>query len=176
MTDKTAAAVQRAPAQGIAVKVVEPQSLIDRVNQIYETISRRAFGLFQDEGGVPGRDVDHWLRAEAELLQPVCVNVTESDDALAVQAEVPGFSAGDLEVSIESGRLTISGKKESKEEQKKGKAIYRERRSNEILRVITLPAAVDVSKATATLTNGVLELSLPKTAEAQAVRVEVKAE
>jgi len=176
MTDKTAAAVQRAPAQSAAVRVVEPQSLIDRINQVYQTIARRAFELFESEGGAPGRDLDHWLKAESELLRPVAVNVTEANDALTVQAEVPGFDAGDLEACVESGRLTISGKKESKEEQKKGKTIYREQRSNEILRVITLPAAVDASKATATLANGVLELILPRAAEAQAARVEVKSE
>ena len=174
MSDKTAAAVQRAPAQSAAVKVVEPQSLIARINQIYETIARRAFDLFENEGGAPGRDVEHWLKAEAELLHPVPVNVAESDDTLTVQAEVPGFDAGDLEVCLEPGRLTISGKKESREEQTKGKAVYQEQRSSEILRVIALPAAVDASKATATLTNGVLEVILPKAAEAQAARVEVK--
>jgi len=158
------------------VKVVEPQALIDRINQVYQTIARRAFDLFESEGGVSGRDVEHWLKAEAELLHPVPVSVTETDVALTVQAEVPGFDAGDLEASVESDQLTISGKKESREEQKKGKAIYREQRSSEIFRVVTLPAAVDVSKATATLTNGVLELILPKAAKAQAARVEVKKE
>jgi len=176
MSEKTAAAVQRAPVQSAAVKVVEPQTLIDRINQVYQTIARRAFDLFESEGGALGRDVEHWLKAEAELLHPVPLNVTETDDALTVQAEVPGFNAGDLEVSVESGRLTISGKQESREEQTKRKAIYREQRSSEILRVITLPAAVDASKATATLTNGVLELILPRAAEAQAAQVEVKAE
>ena len=176
MSEKTAAAVQRAPVQSAAVKVVEPQALIDRINQVYQTIARRAFDFFESEGGAPGRDVEHWLKAEAELLHPVPLNVTETDDALTVQAEVPGFNAGDLEVSVESGRLTISGKQESREEQTKRKAIYREQRSSEILRVITLPATVDASKATATLTNGVLELILPRAAEAQAAQVEVKAE
>ena len=174
MSEQTSSAVQRAPIQSAAVKVVEPQSLIDRVNQIYQTIARRAFELFENEGGPPGRDVQHWLQAEAELLHPVPVNVTEADDALTVQAEVPGFNVGDLQVSVDSGRLTISGKKETKEEQKKGKAIYREQRSSEILRVITLPAAVDASKATATLASGVIELILPKAAKAQAAQVEVK--
>jgi HSP20 family protein len=61
-----------------------------------------------------------------------------------------------------------------KEEQKKGKTVYSEQRSSEILRVITLPAAVDASKATATLTNGMLELTLPKAAKGQSVQVEVK--
>ena len=174
MSDKTAAAVQRAPAQSAAVKVVEPQSLIARINQIYETIARRAFDLLENEGGAPGRDVEHWLQAEAELLHPVPVNVAESEDTLTVQAEVPGFNAGDLEVCLEPGRLTISGKKESREEQRQGKAIYQEQRSSEILRVIDLPAAVDASQAAATLTNGVLEVIVLKAAEAQAPRVEEK--
>lgn len=174
MSDKTAAAVQRAPSQSAAVKVVDPQALIDRINLVHQTIACRAFELFENEGGAPGRDVEHWLKAEGELLHPVPLNVTETDDALTVQAEVPGFNAADLEVSVESGQLTISGKQESREEQTSGKAIYREQRSSEILRVISLQAAVDASKATATLTNGVLELVLPKAAETQAARVEIK--
>jgi HSP20 family protein len=167
MSEQTASAVQRAPTQNPAVKMGEPQALIDRASQMYQTIARRAFELFESEGGPNGRDVEHWLKAETELLHPVPVTVTETDDALTVQAEVPGFNAAELQIGVESGRLTIAGKKESKEEQKKGKAVYREQRSSEILRVVTLPAAVDASKATATLTNGVVELILPK-AKAQA--------
>lgn len=168
MSEQTASAAQRAPVQTAAVKVVEPQALMDRVNQMYQTIACRAFEFFENEGGASGRDVEHWLKAEAELLHPVPLDVTETDDSLTVQAEVPGFTAADLQISVESGRLTISGRQESREEQKKGKAIYREQRSSEILRIITLPAAVDASKATATLTNGVIELILPKAQAAQA--------
>jgi HSP20 family protein len=175
MSEQTASAVQRAPAQAVGIKVVEPQALIDRVNQMYQAIARRAFEIFECDGCLPGRDLENWLKAESEFLRPVSVNVKEADDALTVQAEVPGFSAGDLQVGIESGQLTISGKRETKEEQKKGKTVYSEQRSSEILRVITLPSAVDASKATATLTNGVLELTLPKAAKAQqSVQVEVK--
>jgi HSP20 family protein len=170
MAEQTASAVQRVPSQSGAVKVVEPKTLTDRANQTFQAIARRAFELFEKEGCPSGRDVEHWLKAEAELLFPVPITLMESDDALTVQAAVPGFSAADLQVSVESGRLTIGGKKESKDEQKKGKAIYREQSSTEILRVISLPAAVDASRATATLTSGVLELVLPKTAKAPAAQ------
>jgi len=85
-----------------------------------------------------------------------------------VQAEVPGFSAADLQIGVEPTRLTIGGRKESREETKKGKAVQIDQRSSEILRVIALPVAVDASKATATLANGVVELTLPKAAKAQA--------
>ena len=168
MNEPTASATQRATSQNTAVKVVEPQSLSERASRMFEAIERRAFELFASEGFPHGRDVEHWLKAEAEFLHPVPVSVTETDDAVTVHAEVPGFSAADLQIGVEPGRLTIGGKKETKEEQKKGKSIVREQRSSEILRVITLPATVDASKATATLTNGVIELILPKAAKAQA--------
>lgn len=173
MTEK-AVAVQTAQAPA-SLKVVEPKSLFDRINQMQQSIARRAFELFEGDGGIFGRDWEHWFKAEAELLHPVHMNVTESDDALAVQAEVPGFGPNELEVSIEARRLTISGKRESREERKKGKTIYQERCCNEILRAVDLPAEVDTTKATATLKNGVLELTLPKTAQAKSTRVEIKA-
>jgi HSP20 family molecular chaperone IbpA len=52
--------------------------------------------------------------------------------------------------------------------------VYQEQCSNEILRLIDLPADVDASKAAATLNNGMLELQLPKSAVAKTTRVEVK--
>jgi HSP20 family protein len=142
---------------------------------MYETIARRGFQIFEGGGGLFGRDLDHWLNAEAELLHPVHVHIAESGDTLAVRAEVPGFSADELEISLEPRRLTISGKKESSEEHKKGKTIYKEQCANEILRVIELPAEVNASKTTATLKNGVLELTMPKAAGAKGTRVQVTA-
>jgi HSP20 family protein len=69
-----------------------------------------------------------------------------------VQAEVPGFKANDLEVSLEPQRLAISGKKEtSKEDKRKEKLIYQERCSAELFRAIDLPVEVDAAKATAKL-------------------------
>ncbi len=173
MVEKSVA-VQSAQAPA-SLRVVEPKSLFDRIDQMHRAIARRAFELFEGNGGLFGREVEHWLQAEAELLHPVHMNITESDDTLAVEAEVPGFSPNELEVSIEARRLTISGKKESREERKKGKTIYREECSNEILKVVDLPAEVDATKASATLKNGVLELSLPKAAQARGTRVDIKA-
>jgi HSP20 family molecular chaperone IbpA len=170
MTELTASGAQRAPLNA-AVKVVEPQSLSERANQMFQAIAQRAYELFESEGCLHGRDAEHWLRAEAEFLRPVPLTITETEDALTVRAEVPGFTAADLQIGVEPGRLTIGGRREAKEEQKKGKSVIREERSSEILRVISLPAQVDASKAAATLSNGVVELILPKpSAKAQAAQ------
>jgi len=173
MTEKSTA-VQRAP-ETTSVKLVEPKSLLERITQIQQDIARRAFEIFEKGGGFWGRDLEDWLKAETELLHPAHLNITESEDALTVRAEVPGFSASDLNIAVEPQRLTISGKKEtSTEDKKKGKTVYEERCSNELLRIITLLVEVDPAKTTATLKHGVLEITLPKTAQAKGKRVEVK--
>jgi HSP20 family protein len=121
-----------------------------------------------------GRDLDDWFRAETDLLHPIHLEINETDDTLTAHAEVPGFEAKELEVSVEPQRITISGKKESTEEKKTGKTVYKEQCSNEILRVVDLPVEIEAAKATATLKDGVLELRMPKTAQAKSTRVEVK--
>ncbi|MFZ0879076.1 MAG: Hsp20 family protein [Candidatus Acidiferrales bacterium] len=172
---QTSSGAQLAP-ESKTPKLVEPQTLFDRINRIHENIARRAFEIFESEGGLFGRELDQWFKAEAELLHPVHMTMTETDGALTVQAEVPGFNASELEVSIEPRRLTISGKKETtKEEQKKGKVIYKEQCSSELLRIIDLPMEVDATKTTAMLKNGVLELNVPKGNAAKSARIDVKA-
>ena len=167
--DAAATQMARIPA-----KSMERQDVFERFDQLYNSIARRAYEIFEGNGRTFGRELDDWFKAESELLHPVHVRLADSDSALTVEAEVPGFEAKDLQINLEPRRLTISGKKETKEEQKKGKAVYQEQCSNEILRVIDLPSEVDTSKAAATLKNGILELQMPKSAIAKTTRVEVK--
>jgi HSP20 family protein len=159
-----------------ALKLVTFDDVFDRMRKISDAISRRAFELFEGNGRTLGRELDDWFKAESELLHPLHLDVTETDNALAVKAEVPGFNARELEVSVEPRRLTITGKRESKEEQKdkNKKIVYTERCADNILRVVNLPAEVDAEKVTATLKDGVLELTMPKAAPAKKVRVEPK--
>ena len=93
--------------------------------------------------------------------------MAETDDAVTVEADVPGFGAKNLQVSLEPWRLTISGTKETKEEH--------EQFSEQLLRVIDLPSEIDSARATATLKNGILEIKIPKIGKAATARVEVKA-
>ena len=154
-------------------RFVEPQAIYNRMNELYDTISRRAFELFEGDGRIFGRDLDHWFKAEAELLHPAHLQIKESGDTIIVDAEVPGFNASELQLSLEPRRLTIRGKKQSSSEEKKGNVVYSERCSDELLRSVELPAEVNVSRANATLSNGILELTAPKLA-AKATSIQVK--
>jgi HSP20 family protein len=177
MSEK-ATASQKAPEnkKQTQLKVVEPEALFERIGRMHDAIERRAFEIFDLNGRTFGRELDDWFKAETELLHPVHLKVSEAGDSLQVEAEVPGFDANDFEVSVEPQRLTISGKKQTTEESKTGNTVYKDQCSNEILRVVDLPAEVETAKVAATLKNGVLSLTLPKAArpKAGAAKVEVK--
>jgi HSP20 family protein len=172
--------IQEAIAEQIAKKTVPLKlltvgELFNRMNEVYDAVACRAFKIFESNGQQLGHDLEDWLRAESEILHPVHMDVTEAGGQLRVRAEVPGFTEQDLEISVEANRLTISGKRETREEKKEGKKIFFELCSDRIFRVLDLPAEVDAEKVTATLKNGVLELEMPKAETARKIRIQAKA-
>ena len=167
-----ATAVKRAEEP---TKPIKFGSLFDQVEHTFNALTRRAYEIFEGNGRTFGRDLENWLRAEKELLHPVAVNLTESDTAFELTAEVPGFNEKEIEVGVEPGRVTIAGKRESKKEEKKGKSVCSESTSDQILRMIDLPAEIETERVTATLKNGILGLTLPKVAKTQPVRIHPKA-
>ncbi len=148
------------------------EEISNRFSQIYDVIARRAFDVFESRGRSPGREQEDWFRAESELLHPVPLNVTESNDEYIVRAEVPGFGSKDIEVIVEPLYLAISGKRETNEDKQNGKMICSESSADRIFRVLDLPSVVDTSKVSTTLKDGILIVDLPKAQNPEKVRVE----
>jgi HSP20 family molecular chaperone IbpA len=167
-------AVRRAEEPS-TIKPVKFESLFDRMDEVFNNITKRAFEIFEGNGRIFGHELDDWLKAEKEFLHPVQIRLSESGESLDVQAEVPGFDEKDLEINVEPRRVTISGKRESGKEEKKGKSVYSEAGCDQILRVVDLPAEVETDKVTATLKNGVLALTMPKVAKSRSIRIQAKA-
>jgi HSP20 family protein len=101
-------------------------------------------------------------------------NVAETDNEYEVTVELPGMKPDEFNVEMHNGDLLIKGeKKEEKEEQ--GKTYHRiERSHGEFRRLIPLPGAVDEEKITADYKEGVLKITVPKTAESKVRHIEVK--
>jgi len=171
MTAQAVTAMQPAKAP-VPVKQSNPEEVFDRMQKTYESIARRAFEIFDSNGRWLGHELEDWFRAESELLHPVHLEITESDDNLVARAEVPGFTSKELTIDLEPRRLTITGKHEAQEESKKGKTVYSELCAKEVLKVVDLPVEVDTSKASSTLKDGILSIEMPKSAQAKKVRVE----
>ena len=172
---KQSTAVQRA-ATTPHLRLVPAEQAFDHMKETFDAIARRAFEIFDGNGRIFGRELNDWLQAEAELLHPTHLDIAESDKTLTLRAEVPGFSEKDIEVSVEPRRVTISGKRESAAEQKKGKTIYSERCSNQFFRATELPAEVDTTSSVvnATYDQGVLTITLPKLEQAKGRQIKVE--
>ncbi len=171
----TSVAIQRAEEKPITITPVE--NLTDRINQMSQAITRRAYEIFEGNGRRFGHDLEDWFKAEMDMLHPVHVNIAEAEDSLEVKAELPGFSEKEIEVSVEPRRLTITGKREAetRKEEKESKTVYSEFSSNQIFRTVDLLASVDAEKTTATLKNGVLQLTMPKIVKAKTIEIKPKA-
>ena len=143
--ERRAVMASRSTAVQVA-KEPAPLSVFERADALFDAVSKRAYEIFQGGGGVFGRELDDWFKAERELLHPLHISMNESGDALAVRAEVPGFSEKELEINVEPRRLVIRGKRETKKEEKKGKTIYSETCADQIMRVVDLPADVETDK------------------------------
>ena len=102
------------------------------------------------------------------------VDIYSDDDHIFLEAELPGMSKEDVEVSVDEGVLTIAGKKTHAMIEKDHVHHLQERHFGSFSRSFTLPVTVDAKKIEATMTNGVLRVVLAKRQKAKTKRIEVK--
>jgi HSP20 family protein len=107
-------------------------------------------------------------------VRSLALDMRETDEALVVEASLPGIKPEDVDISISGNALTIKGESKQEKEEEQEKYHYRERRYGIYQRTITLPVEVDADGADATFQDGVLKLTLPKMEETKAKHIEVK--
>ena len=117
-----------------------------------------------------------WYRREAETLAwSPAMDVIDRKDEYVLRADLPGLTEKDIEVSVQNGNLSLRGERTEEKEAKEGEEYYRERWSGSFSRTISLPTGVNAEKINASFKNGVLEVHLPKTKQAEGKRIEIKA-
>src|SRR5436190_891272 len=129
---------------------------MDRVvNEVFAPVANEVNAWFSPGVGVPR------------------LNVWEENDSFFAEAEVPGLTQVDLDVSVVGNQLTIKGRRETAADKE---AVFhrRERSVGEFVRAITLPAEIDADKVSATLTGGVLTVTLPKAEAAKPRKINVQ--
>jgi len=143
--------------------------------QPFESLHHQIDRLFDDFGQgfwpAPSTrtafNVEPIWRTETPWAAMPAVDVVEKEKAYEITAELPGLSERDIEVTLSNGTVTIRGeKKEEKEEEKQGFYLS-ERSYGSFARSFRVPEGADAGKIEANFKNGVLTVTLPKTAEAQ---------
>ena len=103
------------------------------------------------------------------------MDVTETEEAYLVEADVPGIKKEDIKIEVLDNVLTIKGERKT-EDEKEGKGYHRvERHYGSFHRTIEVPGGFVEDKITAAFKDGVLKVTLPKREEAKAKLIEVKA-
>jgi HSP20 family protein len=94
------------------------------------------------------------------------VNMRETDDAVEITAELPGFEPDEIDVVVTDGGVTIRAEGETDQDVADNGYILHERRIARFERTVPLPDDVDAEAIRASYRNGVLTLSIPKTSDA----------
>ena len=102
------------------------------------------------------------------------LNVTRSDGAYKVDAEMPGVKKEDIHVSVDGSLVTITGEVKKEKEEKKGEQVVRsERYFGKVERSFSLPHEIDEPHVDAKFSDGVLKLTLPLREKTKAKQIEI---
>jgi HSP20 family protein len=98
------------------------------------------------------------------------IDVLQRDGDLVIRAELPGAKPEDVDITVQNGLLTISGRIEEEREEERRGYLVRERRYGTFRRSLQLPQDVDESDINARFQDGVLEVTIPGAAAVQEPR------
>jgi HSP20 family protein len=101
------------------------------------------------------------------------MDLVETDDHLVLRGDLPGMTEDDIDIEIKDSVLTVFGERKAENEEK-GEGYHRvERAFGSFSRSLTLPQGVDTDQVEANFDKGVLEVRIPKPAEAKPTRVQI---
>ena len=143
-------------------------------------LARPEFGVFGSLQREVDRLFDDFARSTLAMagngsLMP-SMDITETEKEFVITAELPGLERKDVEISLEDNVLTIRGEKQSetKPDDKNKNVHVSERSYGVFYRVLELPTKVDPSSVQATMSKGVLKITIPKPARPESKKIEVQ--
>ena len=162
----------------LTIRRESPFSLFQQMDRIFDDLQKNFFDdSYWPFGWRRKRPLSLVVREDEPIFRTPLANVTEDDKFYNITAEIPGLDKGDIEISIQEGKLEIKGEmKEEKKEEKEGELIRREYHSSSYYRAFSLPENIDEDKIEANLDKGLLTVKLPKVEPPEPVKkkIEVK--
>jgi HSP20 family protein len=168
------------PVSKVPVQSEKPSARLPQQWEPFERFRREMDRLFDDfTGGLLRGSLFGpmpFRRPEVTFRTMPAIDVAETDKAYEITVELPGLDEKNIEVKVANGVLSIKGEKQEEKEEKEKDYYRRERSFGSFERSFQLPDDIEDDKIQATFKNGVLSVTLPKSAEAQqqAKKIEVK--
>ena len=139
----------------------EPWSIVDMLHRDLDRLAARHVAA-GDRDAV----VSDWVPA---------VDIIEEKERFVLRADVPGVDPADIEISMDTGVLSIAGHRHQESRTEDAGLQRAERVSGRFFRRFSLPDTADADRITAQCRNGILEVVIPKQPQVQARRIEVQA-
>jgi HSP20 family protein len=155
--------------------IKKTESIFDELSQMQERIMHRAYDLFETRGKSFGRDLEHWLAAEHELIWKPSVELTEKDDEFNLRIAVPGIDPRDIDIEVTPEYLLVKAESRHEHQKDKGEVHVCEFEAGNLFRSIRFPKAIDTDKVKAEFKNGVLQVNAAIAEAAQSRKIELKA-
>lgn len=141
------------------------QSLRHEVDRLFDAFDNMSWRSPFSSGST--FDFAPFGRVMTSMRAPA-VDIAEKDKEYEITAELPGIDEKNVEVSLSNGGLVIRGHKEEQKEEKKKDYFLSERQYGTFERYFSIPEGVESDKIAAAFKNGVLTVTLPKSAKMQA--------
>jgi HSP20 family protein len=126
--------------------------------------------MFEDRWVSPGS----WLTWSPVGTTYLPLDIYETADDIVVRALVPGVAADGIDIQFQGGVLTLRAKADEAPLPEGSTWLVHEVTPGEFIRQVTLPRSVEADKAVTSFENGVLSLTLPKTADAKPKQIKVE--
>ena len=160
-------------AETVAIRKIS--SVFDEMNQMQERITRRAYDIFERNGRSFGRDLDHWLQAERELLWKPSVELREEAGEFVLEVAVSGVDPKDIDIEVTPEGFVLKADIQHEHEEKKGTVHICEFQSGRMFRSIHLPKRINPDKVKAEIKNGLLTLKAEIAEEARVKKIKPEA-
>lgn len=118
--------------------------------------------------------IDHMFAAQRGAGRFAAVNVWTNEDAIKVEAELPGVEPSDIDVQIEGATLEITGERRPPELGDGESFMQQEMGYGSFRRLVELPYEIDPDKVCAKFREGMLEVDLSRNEASKPKRIEVK--
>ena len=135
-------------------------SLHRDMNRLFDEVMGRGLPSAGGQGGQSG---------QGQIIN-AHMNVSETENEIRISAELPGVKEDDIDVSLNDDLLTIRGEKRFERKDEKENFHFVERSFGTFQRSIRLPFAVNPDQVQASFENGVLTVTLPKSAQQERTR------
>ena len=142
-------------------RITSPFGTISLFSGEHDNLIEQVFGRASETGQKPEDTV-------------LAVDIYEDSEKFLVRADLPGVAKEDVQVTYADGVLTINAQSKSDETPEEGHWLRRERRYGHYVRSLQVTSVIDAERITASLTDGVLELVVPKPAKSSQTTIAIK--